>query len=317
MKTTDVLPKDAIASIDDPTFTTTYFGSPGDDVIVLDGNPTRAYPLRILSYHEIVNDTVDDVPVAVTWCPICWSAAAYERTVDGRTLTFGVSGKLADDALVMYDRETESEWRQPSGDCLTGKFAGRSLTTFPSTTTTWSEFRAAHPEGVVLEPLRGGSEAGARSPGQAYDMEPYSRYRDDDEFGLYGMRGDGERRTWDRTDLDAKTLVLGITHDGDAVGYPLPRVEAAGGVVTDTVGGRKVVVVAGDSELHAFEDPGTSWTLTDGELTGDGAVWDQRTGESDDGRQLERVPARTLFAFAWHDDHGAEAFYGSDPGSDV
>ncbi|SDG06746.1 DUF3179 domain-containing (seleno)protein [Halorientalis regularis] len=289
MKTTNALPKDAIASIDDPIFTTTYFRD-SDDVIVLDGDPARAYPLRILSYHGVVNDTVD-----------------------GRTLTFGVSGKLADDALVMDDRETDSEWRQPSGDCL----AGRTLTTLPSTTTTCGEFRAAHPEGVVLEPLPGNSEGGARPSGQAYDMEPYSRYREDDEFGLYGMRGDGERRTWDRTDLDAKTLVLGITHDGDAVGYPLPQVEAAGGVVTDTVGGRDVVVVVGDGELHAFEDPGTSWTLTDGELTGDGAVWDPRTGESDDGRQLHRVPARTLFAFAWQDDHGAGAFYGPNPSSNV
>ncbi|WP_424016360.1 DUF3179 domain-containing protein (plasmid) [Halorientalis pallida] len=317
MNVRDVLPKDAIQSIDEPTFAGTYFGESDDEMVVLDGDPQRAYPLRILSYHEIVNDDVDGEPVAITWCPICWSAVAYRRTVDDRTLTFGVSGKLADDALVMYDRETESEWRQPSGECLAGELEGRSLTTIPTAMMTWREFRETYPDGVVLEPVRGGTGPGERSHSQEYDMEPYHRYREDDDFGLYAMRGEGDRRTWDRTDIDAKTVVLGIEQEDETVGYPLPRVEEAGGVVTDTIGGIDVIVVASDGDLHAFEDPGLGWELVDGTLVGDDATWDPVTGTSEDGRQLRRIPARTLFAFAWQDDHGPEAFYdATDEGED-
>lgn len=104
MHVQDVLPKDAIPSVDDPAFAPSYFGGPDDEMIVVDGpdrddgEPPRAYPLRVLSYHEIVNDEVGGRPIAVTLCPICWSAVVYDRTVDGRTLTLGVSGKLADDA---------------------------------------------------------------------------------------------------------------------------------------------------------------------------------------------------------------------------
>lgn len=114
MEVVSALPRDSIPSIEAPAFGSDYFGDPADEVIVVDGDPPRAYPVRILSYHEIVNDSVDGRPIAVTWCPICWSSAVYDRSVDGRTLTFGMSGKLADDALVIYDRETDSEWKQPT-----------------------------------------------------------------------------------------------------------------------------------------------------------------------------------------------------------
>lgn len=77
----------------------------------MDGNPLRAYPIRILSYHEMVTDEIGSKPITVTWCPICWSAVVYERAVDGQPLTFGVSGTLADDVLVLYDRETVSGWK--------------------------------------------------------------------------------------------------------------------------------------------------------------------------------------------------------------
>ena len=145
-------------------------------------------------------------------------------------------------------------------------------------------------------------------------MEPYRRYYQDEDFGLYAMRGEGARRTWDRDDIDAKTVVLGIEHGDEAVGYPLPVVEAAGGLVTDTIGGRDVVVVAADGDLHAFENPGLTFERTAAELVADGTNWDLVTGESDDGRTLTRVPSRTLFAFAWQDDHGTDAFY--DPMGD-
>ncbi|MDY6819971.1 MAG: DUF3179 domain-containing protein [Halobacteriales archaeon] len=314
MNVKEVLPKDAIASIDTPAFGAEYFGTPDDEVIVVDveGSPPRAYPIRILSHHEIVNDEIDGRPIAVTWCPICWSAVVYDRTVDGQPLTFGVSGKLADDALVMYDRETDTEWKQPTGEAIAGEHEGRQLEAMAAPILTWERFTADYPDGVVLQPARGPSpEAGvdAAAMRDVYDMEPYERYVADEAFGLYGMRGSGEPRAWDRSDLDAKTLVLGIEHGGAAVGYPLPRVMAADGVVTDTVGELDVIVTATGGRMAAFENPGFDIEVRDGIIHADGTTWDSVSGESADGRELTRVPARRLFAFAWQDAHGPSAFY--------
>jgi hypothetical protein len=310
----DVLPRDAIPSIDDPAFGPDYFGDPDDEVVVvdLDGVPARAYPIRILGYHEIVNDVVGTRPIAVTWCPICGSAAVYDARVGGRELTFGVSGKLADDALVMYDRETGSEWKQPTGEAIAGELAGATLEALPAPLVTWERFRGDHSGGVVLQPVRG-TGPDEPSPREVYDVTPYERYEAGEAFGLYGMRGEGERREWDRTDIDAKTVVLGVEHGDEAVGYPLPRVEAAGGVIRDTVGGLDVLVFAVNGGLHAFEDPGLDVERADGAdgtVRADGTTWDPVTGESTDGRRLERIPATRLYAFAWQDAHGPDSFHG-------
>lgn len=302
MDVRDILPRDAIPSIDDPTFAREYIGDEDDEVIVVDGDPPRAYPLRILHYHEIVNDTVDGRPIAVTWCPICASAVVYDRRVGDRTLTFGVSGKLADDALVLYDRETDSEWKQSAGQAIAGELNGTALAVVPARHTTWRAFAEGAPHGVVLQP------ATNRAAGE-YRTEPYERYFEAEGFGVGVMRGSGPGRTWDRADIGAKTPVLGIEHDGAAVGYPDPVVETAGGVVTDTIGGADIVVFRTETGLTAFENPGYEFAPTTGGFKADGTVWDGMTGEAADGRRLPMYPARRLYAFAWQDDHGSEAFY--------
>jgi hypothetical protein len=302
-----VLPRDAIPSIDDPAFGTAYFGDADDEVIVVDGDPPRAYPIRILSYHEVVNDVVEERPVAVTWCPICWSAVVYDRTVNGQTLTFGMSGKLADDALVMYDRETESEWKQTTGTAIGGDLEGTRLSMLSSPMVSWERFTTDHPDGVVLQPVRG--DGTTQSSRAIYDMEPYERYAAGSEFGLYGMRGEGERRSWDRTDIDAKTVVLGVEVEDEAVGYPVPRIEAAGGVVTDSIGDQSIVVIATEDGIHAFENLGFTFERRGDSIHADGTTWDAATGESAGGRRLERIPVRRLFAFAWQDAHGRDAFF--------
>jgi hypothetical protein len=170
----------------------------------------------------------------------------------------------------------------------------------------WERFSSDHPDGVVLQPARG--DGTTRSARETYDMDPYERYAESGEFGLYGMRGEGGRRSWDRDDIDAKTVVLGVEIGDEAVGYPVPRVEAAG-VVTDSVGSRSIVVVATDDGVHAFGDPGFAFERRDGAIHADGTTWSVATGESADGRELERVPARRLFAFAWQDAHGPDAFF--------
>jgi hypothetical protein len=325
----EILPRDAIRSIDDPVFGPEYFGENDDEVIVVGTTPARAYPVRILSHHEIVNDVLEDGerpergttfrgdstegprPIAVTWCPICASGAVYDRRVDDRVLTFGTSGKLADDALVVYDRETESEWKQPLGKAIDGPLDGYELAIVPATVLPWGQFRSEHPDGIVLQAVHGGDgDPRGKSPRKAYRMAPYERYDAAEGFGLREMRGEGRKRSWDREDIDAKAVVLGITHGDDAVGYPVEQVQNAGGAVSDTVGDLDVLVVSSGDDIHAFEDPGYEFEFREGTLYGDGARWDATTGRSDDGRTLTRTPSRWLYAFAWQDDHGPESFYG-------
>jgi hypothetical protein len=333
-----VLPRDAIPSVDDPEFGTDYVGGDDEEVLVLEGDPPRAYPTRYLNYHEIVNDRVPgldgpaggvaregerkeqggreggsgDLPVAVTWCPLCGSAVAYDRRVDGRVLEFGVSGKLADDDLVMYDRETGSEWKQSTGTAIDGPLEGRRLAVLPAAVTTVGAFRRDHPEGLILAPP-GRADEGT-DPAAAYDDEPYREYFSGEGFGLDAHRGEGPGREWDREDLRPKDVVLGIERGGEAVGFPADRV-AERGAVGATVGGGRVVVVTTPEGTFAYEHPGGDVEPTDGGFRADGTAWDGTTGRGDDGRRLERVPARRSFAFAWQDDHGPDAFYGPQSGS--
>jgi hypothetical protein len=190
-----VIPKDAIPSIDAPAFSSEYCGDLDDQVIVIesdtDSDPPRAYPIRVLHYHEIVNDATGGQPMTITWCPLCGSAVVYDALVDGQELTFGVSGKLADDDLVIYDRETESEWKQSTGECLAGEFEGQSLSVLPAGMTSYERFAAEYPDGVVLQPPGGESEAASSDDVPAairYDVEPYESYFDTEGFGLDAHR---------------------------------------------------------------------------------------------------------------------------------
>ena len=307
-----VLPKDAIPSIDDPQFDADHFGDDDDEVAVVEGSIPKAYPLRILDYHEIVNDEIDGRPIAVTWCPLCGSAVVYDRTVDDQVLSFGVSGKLADDDLVMYDRETGSEWKQSLGECIAGAFEGRSLTMLPAAIVSYGVFKETHPEGVVLQPTGTVSEAASDDDDPApieYDRRPYERYFEAEGFGLSAHRGEPDQRTWSRDDLDPKEVVLGIENGGEAIGYPRSQVEAAGGVVVDTIGDTEVIVVAIEEGIHAFEHPGGDVTLEGDRLIVDGRSFHPATGRGMHGATLARIPAIQLFAFTWLDDHGEDALF--------
>ncbi|WP_435157723.1 DUF3179 domain-containing (seleno)protein [Haladaptatus sp. DFWS20] len=276
-----------------------------------DTGSARAYPIRYLHYHEIVNDAPDDGPIAVTWCPLCGSAVVYSRRVDDDMLEFGVSGKLADDDLVMYDRETETEWKQSSGEAIAGELRGESLTVLPAGLLSWERFREHHPDGLVLQPPGGKSEASGSGDDPEpidYDDGSYRSYFERDGFGLDAHRG-GDSREWHRDDLDPKTVVLGLESDGEALGFPLPRVEAAGGVVAATVGETRAVIFSAEG-IHAFENPGFEFEHEDGSyFRANGTRWHGARGVSDDGRELTRLPVRRLFAFAWQDDHGDDRFW--------
>jgi hypothetical protein len=165
-------PKDGIPAIDRPSFLPA--SDPGDlkaDEPVISvqlGGEARAYPLRIMIWHEIVNDTVGGVPVAVTWCPLCNSSVVFDRRIGGRTLDFGTTGKLRHSDLVMYDRQTESWWQQFTGQAIVGEMLGAELKFVPARVESMARFRERFPEGKVLAPP-------ARS-GRAYGMNPYTRY---------------------------------------------------------------------------------------------------------------------------------------------
>jgi len=314
MNIKQVLPPDAIPSIDAPEFGQEYTGSDDDVLLAVAVEETvRGYPIRYLNYHEIVNDRVGKTPIAVTWCPLCGSGIVYERCVDGRTLEFGVSGKLADDDLVMYDRETESEWKQSTGRCIAGKLEGKSLVVKPAQLVSWSIFRERYPDGLALQPPGGESEAASDSdtPAQIdYDDRPYRDYFEMDGFGLEAHR-DGQSREWNRDDdISPKTVVLGIELEDSALGFPLPRVLDAGGIVQETIGEKDVVVFATEEVgIHGYLNHGYSFSRSEDEFRADGTIWDPVTGKAEDGRTLDRVPARRLFAFTWQDDHGPTAFY--------
>ncbi len=150
------VPKDGIRSIDHPRFqpaaSITALG-PQEPVIAFFLNGVaRAYPLRVMMRHEIVNDEIAGVPVTVTYCPLCNSAIVFDRRVNGTVLEFGTTGKLRNSDLVMYDRTTESWWQQFTGEAIVGAMTGIRLEIFPSRLEAWEKFLTRFPDGKVLVP---------------------------------------------------------------------------------------------------------------------------------------------------------------------
>ena len=169
-------PKDGIPSIDAPRFV------PIDEASLNDRDPViglaingdaRAYPLSILTWHEIVNDTVGERPVIVTYCPLCNAALVFDRTVGGDAIEFGTTGKLRNSDLVMYDRATESWWQQFTGEAIAGERTGERLEIVPSRLESWAEFRERHPGGRVLVPNDPNFRDYGRNPYVSYDSAAY------------------------------------------------------------------------------------------------------------------------------------------------
>lgn len=165
-------PKDGIPSIDNPIFKpVSKINNIGDKEPVISLNikgEARAYPVSILMYHEIVNDIVGQEPVSVTYCPLCNASLTFKRTVDGKVLDFGTTGKLRKSDMVMYDRQTQSWWQQFSGEAIVGNLTGTKLKLVPSRIESFSLFKERHPKGKVLVP----NDANARP----YGNNPYTSY---------------------------------------------------------------------------------------------------------------------------------------------
>jgi len=202
------------------------------------GDDARAYPIQILMWHEIVNDTVGDLPVTVTFCPLCNTAIAFDRTLDGQVLDFGTTGRLRFSNLIMYDRQTESWWQQATGEGIVGEHTGRQLTFLPAPIISWDDFKTAHPDGQVLSRDTGFT--------RNYGRNPYAGYDDINESPFL-YRGGPETPGV----LPAMARVMTVELGGEAVAYPYEVLQEVQ-VVNDTVGDTPVVV---------FWDAGTASAL--------------------------------------------------------
>jgi len=217
----------------------------------------RAYPLAILHFHEIVNDLMGGEPVVITYCPLCNSALAFERSIDGRVLDFAVSGRLHQSNLVMYDRQTKSLWLQFTGKAIAGEaFVGHTLERIPTWLISWSEFLESYPDGWVLTRETGHD--------RDYDLNPYAGYTDspapDGHDPFFGKRPD------DSTGFSPKTRVVGLwSETGEAVALPLEALREA----------RQATVELDGREILALWVPGKADALD--------------TARMDDGRDIGQV----------------------------
>jgi hypothetical protein len=258
-------PPDGIPSIDAPRFlkpADVRFLRDSEPVLALRiGDDTRAYPVQILIWHEIVNDTVGGVPVAVSYCPLCNSAIAYDRRLGERVLDFGTSGRLYQSALVMYDRQTESLWSHFTGQAIAGVLSGRQLRLFPVSTLSWGEWRRANPQGWVLSRETGHPRDYGRNPYPGYDdvrTQPF----------LFDGKVD------DR--LAAKTRVVGIRHGDTAVAVRHDELMKRQ-VIDVTLGGRRLVVWAKPGTASALD----ASSVADGQDVGATGVFVPTAGGRD------------------------------------
>ncbi|MGY8815059.1 MAG: DUF3179 domain-containing protein [Gammaproteobacteria bacterium] len=166
-------PKDGIPAIDNPKFTTASnardIGDTEPVIFLKIGDYAKAYPFRILMWHEIVNDNFNNIPVTVTYCPLCNAAVVFDRRINGKLLDFGVSGKLRHSDMIMYDRQTQSWWQQFLGLGIVGEMKDVQLKRLPARVIPFSEFKRLYPDGEILISSNPGSRAYGKNPYQQYD----------------------------------------------------------------------------------------------------------------------------------------------------
>ena len=291
--------KDGIPALDRPELIAAADASyltPEDRVFgVSVGGETRAYPLRILDWHEMANDVVGDVPVSLAYCTLCGAGVLYSGKAGGRTFTFGSSGLLYESNKLMYDRQTLSLWNQLTGEPVSGPLAtsGLKLERLPVVVTTWGKWKKDHPETRVLSPRTG--FARDYTPGR-----PYGAYFESPGL-MFPALGASAR-------LAPKAQVFALALGGVAKAYPLADLPKPG-AVSDRVGDVAVVLAIDETgAVRAYERKdrefgpvlrpalgstflaegnGRAWKLTEDALTGP------------EGRRLERLPGHLAYWFGW------------------
>lgn len=306
-------PPDGIAPIDDPNFeradTVDWLAADEAVIAVRVGDTVRGYPVQILIWHEIVNDTIDGVPAAVTYCPLCNSAVVFDRRHEGQTLDFGTSGAVYQSALVMYDRQTESLWTHFDGRSVVGDLVGGRLERLSASTVSWEQFRSAHPTAEVLSRDTGRSRPYGRNPYGAYDQ------RDAPLTGFFSGNVDAREAAMERVVgvTAAEPVAVRSAHlaevgviETTVAGTPLTLWSAPGlasSLNDDTVAGGDHIGASGvfvaehggrtlsfARDGHRFVDAqtGSTWNILGEAVAGPLA-----------GATLESVPHVDSFWFAW------------------
>ena len=264
----EVLPPDAITPIDEPRFISQERASAWlagrEPVVALQvSGEARAYPVQILTKHEIVNDQVAGTPVTITFCPLCNSALAFDRRVDGRVLDFGTSGKLYKSALVMYDRQTESLWTHFEGLAVQGPLTGTRLEVLPVQLLSFAEWRRTFPEGAVLSRDTGFPTTYGDNAYEFYDRQegPYSQF----------FRQPVNHR------LPAMARVVGVSLGGGEVAYPYRDLatEEGSSAVNHEVGGEPIVVFWRAGTASALDAP----VIAEGRDVGAAGVFFPQAGD--------------------------------------
>lgn len=223
-------PRDGIPAILKPKFVSVAdatFLKDSDMVLgFIHEDEAHVYPLRILVWHEIANDTVGGLPIAVTYCPLCGTCMVFERRIGGETLTFGVSGLLYQSDVLMYDHQTESLWSQLKMESVAGKGVGTKLRWLESKQMTWAAWKRQYPQSMVLSP-----DTGYR---RDYAGNAYASYKKSGRV-MFPVPET-------RTELGRKEWVLGVILGGDAKAYSIEALSQAESPLKDTVGGQAVVV---------------------------------------------------------------------------
>lgn len=309
-----VLAADGIPAIDAPTcLPVAGVGFLEDDapVVAIEVNgDARAYPLEILTWHELVNDTIGGEPITISYCPLCNSAIAYDRRVGDSVLDFGTSGALKQSSMVMYDRQTETLWTHFNGQAVSGDLTGTQLSFRSSSVVSWAEFRREFPDGLVLSRETGFSRDYGRNPYPGYEenADPFARFITD----AVDPR------------LAPKLRVVGVVDAGDAVAIAHDQL-FADGVVSFALGGRSLVawnqlgtasaldgvsvsggddvgatavfVSSADGDALTFER--TLDGFTDVETGSAWNIFGRATSGALAGTQLDRVVHVDTFWFAW------------------
>lgn len=297
-----VLPKDAIQSIFKPVFISGTEAcaqmTESEKVMGLEINGEyRAYPVNILSVHEIVNDRAGEMPFMVTWCPLSYTCAVYARTLLDSQLHFGVSGNILRNGLVMYDEETSSQWSQFTGEAISGSLAGSRLNRLPAVLTTWDAWYREFPESIVL----------------SKEASPFGFYEEDHMSDYYQSGKTGIRAPLHRDKrIVSKEIVVGLTIRDDTAAYPFTVLKELG-VLHDTLGGENIVVFYdGEAQCATVFDGKIDGTSISFHREGDkiiddqtGSVWSALSGSALSGplqgQRLRLLPATTSFWFVWRD----------------
>ncbi|MBT8198242.1 MAG: DUF3179 domain-containing protein [Acidimicrobiia bacterium] len=313
---------DLIPAIDDPVLTpASELGAwlePAEAVVFVERNgDARAYPVRVLMNHEIVNDVVGDDPITVTYCPLCNSALAFVREVNGVETTFGVSGMLFNSSLVMYDRLTQSLWLHFTGEAVVGDRTGDQLERVSAGLVSWEGFVEAHPDGLVLDPPnrdRYGRNpyAGSGFGGSAYDTlasEPFlfngtTDPRSESMRRVVGVVRDGDARAWTITTLQGGLGTVTAGEVGDDPVVVLWSPGQASALAGETVATGRDVGTAGVFSPVVDGAPATFSVDTEGGFVDDitGTTWNvlgEAVAGPLEGSTLERIPHLDTFWFAW------------------